>query len=48
MTDAGVCPSCEERITPIGGGEPETHGGVATVWICPECETILGISEWMG
>lgn len=43
----GICPFCEERIIPKSGGEPADHGGIATVWICPTCEKILGISEWM-
>ena len=44
----GNCPHCGEEVTPEYGGEPADHGGVASVWICPECETILGVSEWMG
>jgi hypothetical protein len=43
----GKCPHCEEEITPVGGGEPQGHSGVATVWVCPICETILGVTEWM-
>ena len=43
----GTCPNCEERVTPVSGGEPNDHAGVATVRICPICETTLGISEWM-
>lgn len=43
----GICPFCEERITPVAGGEPGDHAGIATVWICPLCERILGVSEWM-
>ncbi len=45
---AGICPNCGERITPAPGGEPRDHSGVATVWVCPLCEVILGVSEWMG
>lgn len=43
----GVCPFCEERIRPTSAGEPSEHTGIATVWICPLCEKILGVSEWM-
>ena len=43
----GRCPHCEEEVTPRNGGEPGEHSGVATVWVCPVCDTILGISEWM-
>lgn len=43
----GKCPYCEEEITPVSGGEPQDHSGIATVWICPICEKILSVSEWM-
>lgn len=43
----GKCPYCEEEISPVSGGEPQEHSGVATVWICPVCEKILGVSEWL-
>lgn len=43
----GRCPYCEEEISPVSGGEPQGHSGVSTVWICPVCEKILGVTEWM-
>lgn len=45
---SGTCPYCDEEVDPVRGGEPQDHAGIATVWICPVCERILGISEWMG
>lgn len=45
---AGRCPHCDEEVTPENAGEPKDHGGVASVWVCPECDAILGVSEWMG
>ncbi|MEF8776654.1 MAG: hypothetical protein V5A43_09175 [Haloarculaceae archaeon] len=44
---AAKCPYCEEEITPVGAGEPQGHSGVATVWICPVWEKILGVTEQM-
>lgn len=43
----GTCPYCDEEVTPHAGGEPQGHAGVATVWICPVCNKILGITEWL-
>jgi phage terminase large subunit GpA-like protein len=43
------CPHCDETITPVrdrsatpdGSGDGISGG----TWICPVCETILGVSE---
>lgn len=45
-----VCPSCEARFDPIDdvdvvtGDVAETIGNQA-VYLCPECDTILGYSQ---
>ena len=48
-SEMAVCPQCERAIRPVideaatpdGDGECIAGG----TWICPECETISGISE---
>jgi phage terminase large subunit GpA-like protein len=43
------CPHCDKTITPVRdcSATPEGSGdGISGgTWICPACETILGISE---
>ena len=38
----GRCPDCEASVSPVESG---SAGPGKTVWVCPECEVILGISE---
>jgi Zn-finger nucleic acid-binding protein len=45
-----TCPNCEAAFDPIEdvdvttGDVPETHGSQA-VYLCPDCETVLGYSQ---
>ncbi|MGQ5514847.1 hypothetical protein [Halococcus saccharolyticus] len=42
-----VCPGCEADIT-VWAERLEQASAASTpkVWTCPECDTVLGISDW--
>lgn len=43
------CPYCGEKVRPVRDESATPKGtgdGISgSTWICPECETILGVSE---
>jgi hypothetical protein len=42
-----VCPSCEDDITAWAERlEQASAASTPKVWTCPECDTVLGISDW--
>ena len=45
-----ICPHCEEDITEWAQRiEAATHPpSTPKVWTCPECDSVLGITDWSG
>jgi uncharacterized protein with PIN domain len=43
-----LCPHCEQDITEWSNRiEAATHPpNTPKVWTCPECDSVLGISDW--
>jgi acetone carboxylase gamma subunit len=45
----GICESCDKEIVPeprvIDHEYGESSGTRVREWVCPECATILGVSE---
>lgn len=45
----GACPHCGETIRPVIDQNATPHDGglgiAGATWVCPECNTILSVSE---
>jgi uncharacterized protein with PIN domain len=44
---AAICPYCEADVTTWAQRlEQATRASTPKVWTCPECDVVLGISDW--
>jgi len=46
-SDMAICPSCESDLSEWARRlEQAPAANTPKVWTCPECDAILGVSDW--